>query len=69
MAGEYAFVLEDLTKQDGPQVILDNVNLSFFFGARIGVIGANGSGKSSLLRIMAGIDTDVIGTVSLAKDP
>jgi sulfate-transporting ATPase len=68
MAGEYAYVLEGLTKQDGAKTILDSVNLSFFFGARIGVIGSNGSGKSSLLRIMAGVDTDFIGSVQIAKN-
>jgi len=67
MAGEYAYVLEGVTKQDGAKTILDNVNLSFFFGARIGVIGPNGSGKSSLLRIMAGIDKDFIGSAQIAK--
>ena len=68
MAGEYVFSLQDLTKQVGTQVILDRVTLSFFFGARIGVIGANGSGKSSLLRIMAGLDTDFMGSMQVAGD-
>ncbi len=68
MAGEYVFSLQDLTKQVGTQVILDRVTLSFFFGARIGVIGANGSGKSSLLRIMAGLDTDFMGSMQVASD-
>ena len=68
MAGEYAYVLEGVTKQDGAKTILDNVNLAFFFGARIGVIGSNGSGKSSLLRIMAGVDKDFIGSAQIAKN-
>lgn len=68
MAGEYAFTLENLTKQHGTKTILQDVNLSFFFGARIGVIGGNGSGKSSLLRIMAGLDKEFIGTVQVAKN-
>ena len=67
MSGEYVYNLENLTKQHGAKVILDEVNLSFFFGARIGVIGGNGSGKSSLLRIMAGIDSEFIGSCSKAK--
>ena len=67
MSGEYVYNLESLTKQHGAKVILDEVNLSFFFGARIGVIGGNGSGKSSLLRIMAGIDSEFIGSCSKAK--
>ncbi len=63
MAGEYVFQLERLGKQSGGTVILEDVNLAFFFGAKIGVIGGNGSGKSSLLRVMAGVDTDIIGSV------
>jgi sulfate-transporting ATPase len=41
--------------------ILKDISLSFFPGAKIGVLGLNGSGKSSLLRIMAGLDTDILG--------
>src|SRR5690349_22062946 len=41
--------------------ILKNIWLSFFPGAKIGVLGANGAGKSSLLRIMAGVDKDFTG--------
>ena len=41
--------------------ILKNISLSFFPGAKIGVLGLNGSGKSSLLRIMAGVDTEFNG--------
>ncbi|WP_174842795.1 energy-dependent translational throttle protein EttA [Candidatus Oscillochloris fontis] len=41
--------------------VLKDISLSYFYGAKIGVIGANGSGKSSLLRILAGVDTDFIG--------
>ncbi len=43
--------------------VLKNIYLSFFYGAKIGVIGLNGSGKSSLLRIIAGIDKDYQGEV------
>ena len=66
MAGEFVYNLEHLTKQHGTTTILDDINLAFFFGAKIGVIGANGSGKSSLLRIMAGIDKDFMGKVYVA---
>ena len=38
--------------------ILKDIYLSYFYGAKIGVVGLNGSGKSSLLRILAGVDTD-----------
>ena len=41
--------------------ILKDISLSFFPGAKIGVLGLNGSGKSSLLRIIAGVDKDYIG--------
>ncbi|MEM7416985.1 MAG: energy-dependent translational throttle protein EttA [Gemmatimonadota bacterium] len=47
--------------------ILKNINLSFYPGAKIGVVGSNGSGKSSLLKIMAGLDTDFIGEAWAAK--
>ncbi|MGQ9928257.1 MAG: energy-dependent translational throttle protein EttA [Chloroflexaceae bacterium] len=46
--------------------VLKDISLSYFYGAKIGVIGANGSGKSSLLRIMAGVDTDFNGQTVLA---
>ena len=68
MAGEYVYSLESLTKQHAGKTILDDINLSFFFGARIGVIGSNGSGKSSLLKIMAGIDGEFIGNCIIAKN-
>ena len=68
MAGEYVYTLQDLTKQHGAKTILEDVNLSFFFGARIGVIGGNGSGKSSLMRIMAGLDQEFMGDCIIAKN-
>src|SRR5690606_301518 len=46
--------------------VLENINISFYPGAKIGVIGANGSGKSSLLRIMAGLDDDYTGEARLS---
>src|SRR3954451_15307471 len=48
------------------KVVLDGITLSFLHGAKIGVLGANGSGKSSILRIMAGIDTRFDGDAQLA---
>jgi energy-dependent translational throttle protein EttA len=41
--------------------VLQDISLSYFYGAKIGVLGLNGSGKSSLLRIMAGVDKDFVG--------
>ncbi len=48
--------------------ILKDINLSYFYGAKIGVLGLNGSGKSSLLRILAGVDTEFNGKTSIAPD-
>ncbi|MBA3260600.1 MAG: energy-dependent translational throttle protein EttA [Gemmatimonadales bacterium] len=62
MTGEYIFTMRDLRKVVPPsREILKGIHLSFFPGAKIGVLGANGAGKSSLLRIMAGEDTDFLG--------
>ncbi|MFT6855007.1 MAG: sulfate-transporting ATPase [Cyclobacteriaceae bacterium] len=47
--------------------VLNNIYLSFFYGAKIGVLGLNGSGKSSLLKIIAGIDKDYIGEVAFSQ--
>ena len=47
--------------------VLKDISLSFFLGAKIGVLGLNGSGKSSLLRIIAGVDKDYLGTVTANK--
>src|SRR5512139_1833976 len=59
---QYIFTMQDLRKVVPPKrEILKGIYLSFFPGAKIGVLGANGAGKSSLLRIMAGVDTDFIG--------
>ncbi len=53
---EYVFTLRNVRKAFGDKVVLDNVTLSFLHGAKIGVVGPNGTGKSSLLKIMAGLD-------------
>lgn len=46
--------------------VLENINLSYFYGAKIGVLGLNGSGKSSLLRILAGTDQDFNGKTTIS---
>tara|TARA_Y100000588_G_scaffold240422_2_gene254173 strand:+ start:8281 stop:9966 length:1686 start_codon:yes stop_codon:yes gene_type:complete len=48
------------------QPVLENINLSYFYGAKIGVLGLNGSGKSTLLKILAGVDTTFNGETHLA---
>jgi ATP-binding cassette ChvD family protein len=58
----FIYVMKDLRKVVPPsREILRGIWLSFYYGAKIGVLGANGAGKSSLLRIMAGVDTDFQG--------
>jgi len=47
--------------------VLKDIYLSFFYGAKIGVLGLNGAGKSSLLRIIAGVDTDYLGEITSQK--
>jgi len=62
LANEFVYVMDDLRKVVGEgRVILEGINLSFLPGAKIGVLGHNGAGKSSLLRIMAGEDDDFLG--------
>jgi sulfate-transporting ATPase len=59
---DYIFTMKDLMKVHPPdKTIVSNVYLSFLPGAKIGVLGVNGTGKSSLLRIMAGVDKDFTG--------
>ncbi len=68
MAPQFIYVMKALTKVVPPsRVILNNVWLSFYPGAKIGVLGSNGAGKSSVLRIMAGIDKDWNGEAWAAQ--
>jgi ATP-binding cassette ChvD family protein len=55
-----------VSKKYGQKEILKDISLSYFYGAKIGVLGQNGSGKSSLLRILAGVDNDFEGETILA---
>jgi ATP-binding cassette ChvD family protein len=60
------YTMDRVTKRYGTKVILKDIRLSYYYGAKIGVIGLNGSGKSSLLRILAGQDTEILGDTSVA---
>ena len=61
--------MEGVTKTFPPQkTVLKNIWLSFYYGAKIGVLGLNGSGKSSLLKIIAGIDDNFQGKVTFDKE-
>ena len=67
MAGEPIFQMYKLSKVYPPdREVLKDISLSFLPGAKIGVLGYNGSGKSSLLRIMAGLDSEFRGDAALA---
>ena len=57
------FSMLGVSKKIERKEILRDISLSFYYGAKIGVLGLNGSGKSSLLRILAGRDTDIDGRV------
>jgi ATP-binding cassette ChvD family protein len=66
MPAQFIYTMRDLRRFYPPdREVLRGINLSFFPGAKIGVIGANGSGKSSLLRIMAGVDDGFSGEARL----
>ncbi len=55
-----------VSKKHNQKVILNNIYLSYFYGAKIGVLGLNGAGKSTLLRILAGVDQDFTGETVLS---
>ena len=67
MAHQYIFQMYRLSKVYPPdKTVLNDITLAFLPGAKIGVLGYNGAGKSTVLRIMAGIDTEVRGDAQLA---
>ncbi len=67
MSSQYIFTMHRLTKAYPPdKTVLSDITLAFYPGAKIGVLGYNGAGKSSLLRIMAGVDTEFRGDAQLA---
>ncbi|HEX2178054.1 MAG TPA: ATP-binding cassette domain-containing protein, partial [Actinomycetota bacterium] len=66
MPPQFIFTMRDLRRTHPPdREVLRGINISMYPGAKIGVLGANGSGKSSLLRIMAGEDDGYTGQARL----
>src|ERR1700689_1453191 len=64
-ANKIIYSMIGVSKTHEKKAILKDIHLSYFYGAKIGVLGLNGSGKSSLLRILAGIDKKYEGQISL----
>ena len=67
MAEQFIFTMYGLNKYYGQKQVLKDINLSFYPGAKIGIVGENGSGKSTVLKIMAGMDDDFLGKAELTK--
>jgi ATP-binding cassette ChvD family protein len=65
-ANKIIYSMVGVSKSHEKKVILKDIYLSYFYGAKIGVLGLNGSGKSSLLRILAGVDKKYEGQVSMS---
>ena len=66
---KYIYHMQDLTKSfPGGKKCFENIHLSFLPGVKIGVVGVNGAGKSSLMKIMAGLDKDYIGEAWAAEN-
>ena len=63
MAAQYSYVMKGLTKTypGAPKPVLSNLSLQFYPDAKIGIVGPNGTGKSTLMKIMAGRDTEFVG--------
>src|SRR5574344_999598 len=60
------YTMDRVSRAYGTKVVLKDVSISYYYGAKIGVLGENGAGKSSLFKIFAGIDKDYTGETSLA---
>ena len=67
MSKQYIYTIAGLTKKHGQREVLKDIWLAFYPGAKIGVLGRNGAGKSSLLRIMAGQDTEFDGEARVTE--
>jgi len=67
MADQFIFTMYGLSKHYGQKHVLKDINLSFFPGAKIGIVGENGSGKSTVLKVMAGEEQEFEGHAALSK--
>ncbi len=67
MPPPFVFSTRSLAKFYNEKPVFEDISLSFFYGAKIGIVGENGTGKTTLLRIMAGIDQEYHGEAQLAK--
>jgi len=65
-ANKIIYSMIQVSKNYDKKPVLKDISISFFYGAKIGVLGLNGSGKSSLLRIFAGIDKEFNGQTSIS---
>ena len=61
------YSMVDMSKVHGQKTVLKRIYLSYYYGAKIGVLGANGSGKTSLLKILAGEAKPDAGTMEFAE--
>ncbi len=66
MSEKIIYSMMKVSKSYEKKTVIKDISLSYFYGAKIGVLGLNGSGKSSLLRIMAGVDKEYNGEASLS---
>jgi len=59
------YTMDRVSRSYGTKTVLKDISISYYYGAKIGVIGENGSGKSSLMKIFAGLDTEYTGEASI----
>ena len=60
------YSMDRVSRSYGTKTVLKDISISYYYGAQIGVIGANGSGKSSLFKILAGVDTEFVGETAIS---
>ena len=60
------YSMSRVSRTYGTKTVLKDISISYYYGAKIGVIGANGSGKSSLFKILAGVDTEFTGETAVS---